>query len=379
MEGIAEADLPEGDQWELFSISDGSGMCPPGYGYSAETSCCTPLVETNYDCGPNEYFDAGTKQCLAVGWDGCGPCQELNDKGLCIPRDTTNMIGGRCNVGNEEDNPVSRDDYGRPLESSEGCQEGAYLDPGLGRCIETRDGCALGYYLDPKTKTCRPISGPESPCGEGYVFSSTTGCCAPGPGVEGVEYPLGAEIIDAAFPGILPFAESGGCPTSHFYDEGSDSCLLLMGGDCPPGTGSNLFGLCIPDIPGDCPDGRDFEPTSGSCPPNPPDPATCVGDKVFDASTGYCADPPSGLGGGRAGGDCDLGDLETVDTLDEDTPQLQEACAGASSYNLGTKTIQSPEGILSCLILSADKTFRSGQGFCQPVAVEILMERTSSR
>ena len=366
VEGIGEGDLPEGDQWELFSLSDGSGMCPPGYGYSAETSCCTPLVETNYDCGPNRYFDAGTKQCLPVGWDGCGPCQELNDKGLCISRDSTNMIGGRCNVGNEEDNPVSRDDYGRPLESSEGCQEGAYLDPGLGRCIETRDGCALGYYLDPKTKTCRPISGPESPCGEGYIFSSTTGCCAPGPGAEGVEYPIGAANIDAAFPGMIPFAEDG-CPTTNYYDPESDSCLLLVSGDCPPGTGSNLFGLCIPDLPGDCPDGTEFEPRSGSCPTSPPDPATCAGDKVFDAATGYCV-PESALSGQRARADANLGDVSTVDPIG-DAPELAGSCADAASCLTPLYSpLESPEGLLQCLIFGSDKTLLRGRGFCQPAA-----------
>lgn len=365
VEGVGESELPEGDQWELFSLSDGSGMCPPGYAYSEETGCCSPYSDENYNCGPDEYFDAGLKRCLPVGWDGCGPCSDLGPSGQCETAMNRDMVGERCNVGNEE--PVVWDEPGRSPESSSGCDSDAYLDPNLGMCVETDDGCALGYFLDPKTGRCRPISGPKSPCTEGYVYSSLTRCCQPLPGVESSELPIGFEIIDDAFPSIAAFAESGGCPTSHFYDEGSDSCRLRVGGECPSGTVKSLIGKCIPDDPGVCPEDFAYDPETDSCYSSDAGMPVCDGGKIFDPALGFCGPtPPTGPAEGMEGGKCDLQDLAEVEMVDGDSTDIDISC-----YEPGIERIpifdfpSSTEGILRCLMLTADKTFRSGQGFCR--------------
>ncbi|MFN2281273.1 MAG: hypothetical protein ACK2TZ_05360 [Anaerolineales bacterium] len=360
VEGVEESELPDSDQWELFSLSDGSGMCPPGYGYNNESGCCTPLAEGNYDCEPDEYFDAGLKQCLPMGWDGCGPCQELNAEGVCIYNEGQDFVSFRCNVDNDGEG-IDYDEYGRPQESSEGCGSGSYLDPDLGLCLETRDGCALGYYLDPKTETCRPISGPESPCPEGFTYNSQIGCCVPSPGSGESECPEGTEY-DGMGCSILV----DGCPPTHYYDEETDSCLLREPGECPNGTSPNLIGKCIPDEPGVCPEGYTYDTETDSCYRAGSDQPVCDGGKLFDPALGFCGSTSSTQGGGGSGR-VDLEDLSEFEPADSDTPDLLESCADPESALIPLiRPFESSDGILQCLILAANKTFQSGQGVCLP-------------
>jgi type VI protein secretion system component Hcp len=361
VEGIGEGDLPDGDQWELFSLSDGSGMCPPGYAHNPETGCCSPYSPENYDCGPDQYFDAGLKQCLPIGWDGCGPCQVLGPDGVCGARSGDEMLSGRCNVGNGKE--VEFDEYGRQQESSEGCDDGAYKDPGIGLCLETRDGCALGYYLDPKTETCRPLSGPESPCPDGYLYNPLTGCCVPSPGIEGSECPEGTE-----YDGAGCSTPVSGCPPTHYYDEETDSCLLREPGKCPSGTSLSLIGLCIPDEIGVCPEDYSYDPETDSCFKSEAGEMVCDSGKVFYRTLGFCGIPGSGTGHqGGGSGRCDIEDLSITKTVDRDSADLNLHCFDPDSALLPTRsTIESPDGIFDCLILSADKTFLSGWGICRP-------------
>ena len=364
VEGVSTADLPEGDQWDLFSLSDGSGMCPPGYAFNQETGCCSPYSGENYDCGPDEYFDAGLKQCLPLGWDGCGPCQELDFEGKCIPSDNTKFLSYRCNSDDASEG-IDYDEYGRPPEPSEGCAAGAYKDPGLGLCLETRDGCALGYYLDPKTGTCRPISGPESPCPEGYTYRGQTGCCVPSPGTGESECPEGTEWDGAGCTRTV-----SGCPPTHYYDEETDSCLLREPGECPPGTSPTLFGNCTPDEPGVCPKGLTYDPETDSCRGAGSDQPVCEGGKIFDPALGFCGStPPAGPAEGLSSGKCDLQDLSEVETVEGSGEDLELSCFDPASALMPiSATIDSPEGILQCLLLSANKTFSFGRGLCRPQA-----------
>ena len=163
----------------------------------------------------------------------------------------------------------------------------------------------------------------------------------------------------------------GGCPPTHYYDEETDSCLLREPGECPQGTTKSMIGKCLPDIPGECPDGTEYYPTSGACPSGPPDPATCVGDKVFDAATGFCrTSSGSGLGAQRSAGETSLGDVAVVKTWDESSPELAEACAArdTDACDWLPDLVVDEGGGIRCLMLSADKTFRTSQGFCRPAA-----------
>ena len=68
-----------------------------------------------------------------------------------------------------------------------------------------------------------------------------------------------------------------------------------------------------------------------------------------------------------SGGRCDIQDIDTVDFIEGSEPDLDLSCFDpATALYPIRSTIESPEGIFHCLILSANKTFNSGWGFCRP-------------
>ncbi|MEN8242378.1 MAG: hypothetical protein ABFS17_10685, partial [Chloroflexota bacterium] len=272
---------PEGDPWTMFALSDGSGMCTPGYYFNPATSCCSPYSGDNYGCAVGQYFDAGSKRCIEVDEDGFIPVQGFNAAD-CVPDGSEDMLGRRCNPGNEGDT-IARDEYGRPFDESNACGEAAYYDPGLGLCVETRDGCPVGEFLDPTTKSCVAASGPGGPCPTGNTLHPDLRCCLPAPGIGGSACPEGTEDIgEGCGPG------KDGCPSSHYYDPASASCLLRQGNGCPAGTSANIFGRCIPEKPGVCPSAYQFDPISGACMIFFPNHPSCGDGKMFDPRLGFC-------------------------------------------------------------------------------------------
>jgi len=349
--GVSESTVPDGDEWTLFSISDGSGMCAPGYYFNKDTQCCLPISKGNYGCDEGQYFDAGLKQCLPLHQDGCGPYQMYDYQTGCIPEDNNQIMAVKDLLEPDNDDGVTFEEY---IRSGDGSDGGGipYFDAGFGLCVETLDGCPVGFYLDSDNEVCIPISGPKSPCSIGYTLDTDYGCCVPAPGEGGSECPAGMEYSGAVCsPGY------GGCPPSHYYDAESDCCLLR--------TGGRVCGLLYFD-----------EKDAETCQIDPEtgdpltDPTTgteqlnvegeriiCGGDTYFDSSLGICRPKP-------AVGDVFYGSLFIHEVNGQFVPiksysggdleaEKAEASSGASKQ-------------MECSIFSSDKTFQFAYGFCRP-------------
>lgn len=254
------------------SNDDGGGLCGPGYFYDRNIMCCSPIQGRPETCDDGSARNPLTGACETQDVNGCPEGTVYNQyDGVCYPVTITHRASN--NPDSNVDVECGPNQYydSRSLQCvdlPDGiCGPGYYYESRQQTCVPTDgpgSGCAPGYTFSSRLNCCVGTPGNDgSTCADGqsgtsrlqsFAYAAATGgtYCDPGPG------------------------NSDGCPQGYYFDTAQQTCMPATGagvpsqdGLCPQGMYyDTAFGACFPmtpTAPMGCGPGQYFDHQLGFC------------------------------------------------------------------------------------------------------------------
>lgn len=270
---------------------DGGGLCAPGYFYDRNTMCCSPIQGRPETCGEGGVLNPFTGTCEMQDVDGCPEGTVYNRyDGVCYPVTITRLTA--VNEGGVDVHCGPNQYYNTStlqcVDLPEGtCGPGYYYDGRQQTCVPSDgpgSGCAPGYTFSQRLNCCvgKPgqdgstCAGPQGSTSRlhGYTETAPSGSSSCDPGTDGCPagyyYHEGQQTC-LPLSGAGTPASNGVCPAGSYYDEAYGACFPV-GQNPQPGCGPGQYfdyevGFCVSSSCGGCALGYTYNPRTQTCQP----------------------------------------------------------------------------------------------------------------